>query len=446
MTARIDRTEGDINSSGRRDLWRSGLSDPETVRWLEMDEQYFFHQPLSTPCLDVLASSSGSRITSLRGRSYLDFHGNNVHQIGHAHPSVIQAVRDQLDTLVFSPRRFTNPPAILLAQALAERAPGRLRKVLFAPGGSLAIGIALKIARLSTGKFGTISFRESFHGASLDAISVGGEDHFREGMGPLLPGGHLLPPPGHDPGDADAPVRARRLVDAIEEIIVSTGNIGAVVAEPFRYTTVHVPHPVFWRGVREICDRHGVLLIFDEIPVCLGRTGAFYATERFGVVPDILCVGKGLAGGIVPLAAVIAREDLDRSYPTSLGHYTHEKNPLAAAAALATIRVVESEGLLERAVTMGRMLHEGLEELRQRHPALTEVRSVGLAVAAEVGIVDRIPAHEVAERVLYAALERGLSFKVSAGSVLTLMPPLTITRSEIDEALSILDAAFNSLR
>jgi 4-aminobutyrate aminotransferase len=442
---RIDRTEGDINGSIQRDLWRSAITDEETRRWLELDERYFFHQPLSTPCLDVLASSSGARITNLRGHSYLDFHGNNVHQTGHAHPAVVQAVREQLDALVFSPRRFTNVPAIMLARELAERAPGNLRKILFAPGGSLAIGIALKIARLATGRHGTISFRDSFHGASLDAISVGGEEHFREGLGPLMPGAVLLPPPEHNNGTLESPIHARRMVQAIEDIIISAANIGAVVAEPFRYTTVQVPHPVFWRGVREVCDRHGVLLIFDEIPVCVGRTGAFFACERLGVVPDILCVGKGLAGGVVPLAAVIAREDLDRSYPTSLGHYTHEKNPVASAAALATIRVVDDECLLERAVAMGKILHDGLDALRARHPAICAVRSFGLAVAAELTTHDGRPAWGLAERVLYASLERGLSFKVSAGSVLTLMPPLTVSRPEIDEALNILDEALKSL-
>ncbi len=444
MSTVIDRTEGDVNRSGRRDLWRSGIMDAETRYWLEMDEQYFLHQPLSTPCLDVLASSSGSRLKNLAGRSYLDFHGNNVHQAGHAHPAVIQAVREQLDTLAFSPRRYTNRPAILLAQQLAERAPGRLRKVLFAPGGTLAISMALKLARLATGKHGTISFRNSFHGASLDAISVGGEEHFREGMGPLMHGAVLVTPPDHDSHTLDAPAVARRAAKGIEDVILATGNIGALVAEPFRYTTVQVPHPVFWRSVREVCDRHGVLLIFDEIPVCLGRTGAFYACERFGVVPDIICIGKGLGGGVMPLAAMIAREDLDRSYTTSLGHFTHEKSPVAAAAALAVIRVIEEEGLMERAMEMGALLARGLEELRSRHPAIGPVRSFGLAVGAEVNSHNGTPAWEIAERVMYASLERGLSFKVSGGSVLSLMPPLTVSRDEIGQALEILNGALTA--
>jgi 4-aminobutyrate aminotransferase len=444
MTMGIDRTEGDVNRSSRRDLWRSGLMDEKTRHWLEMDERYFMHQPLSTPCLDVLVSSSGSRLTNLAGRSFLDFHGNNVHQAGHAHPAVLQAVREQLDTLAFSPRRYTNKPAILLAQQLAERAPGRLRKVLFAPGGTLAIGMALKLARLATGRHGTISFRDSFHGASLDAISVGGEEHFREGIGPLMPGAVLLPPPDHDTHTPDAPAAARRAAQAIEDVILSAGNIGAVVAEPFRYTTVQVPHPAFWRTVREICDRHGVLLIFDEIPVCLGRTGSFYACERFGVIPDIICIGKGLGGGVMPIAAMIAREDLDRSYTTSLGHYTHEKNPVAAAAALALIGVIEGEGLMDRAMEMGVILARGLEELRSRHPVIGAVRSFGLAVAAELTPRDGTPAWEIAEKVMYASLGKGLSFKVSGGSVLTLMPPLTISREEIGEALEILDGALTA--
>lgn len=444
MNMPIDRTEGDVNRSSRRDLWRSSLFDDETRHWLELDEQYFIHQPLSTPCLDVLATSSGTTMTDLQGHTYLDFHGNNVHQIGYAHPAVIKAVKDQLDTLSFSPRRFTNRPAIELARALVERAPGNLNKVLFAPGGALAIGMALKLARLATGRHGTISFLNSFHGASLDAISVGGEDHFRNGLGPLMPGANLIPPPEHDDGTIGSAEACRRAVQDLEQLMVRDGNIGAVLAEPFRYTTVQVPHPEYWHGVREVCTRHGALLIFDEIPVCLGRAGTMFACERFGVVPDILCIGKGLAGGVYPLAAIIAREDLDRSYPTSLGHYTHEKNPVAAAAALATIRVIEEEGLLQRAMDMGELLRMRLEALRIKHPVISAIRGFGLAVGVELSAPQGRSVQDLAEQVMYASLERGLSFKVSGSSVLTLMPPLTIGEEDLDRAVRILDHALTA--
>ena len=169
----------------------------ETRRWLEEDAKWFLHQSLSTPCLNVLRGCRGAVLEDWQGRELLDFHGNNVHQVGFGHPRVIAAITRQMQELSFCPRRYTNLPAIELARTLAELAPGRLKRVLFAPGGTSAIGMALKLARAATGRFKTVSMWESFHGASLDAISIGGEAIFRRGAGPLLPGCEHVPPPDH---------------------------------------------------------------------------------------------------------------------------------------------------------------------------------------------------------------------------------------------------------
>ena len=172
------RSEGDLNLTGERAVWHKRHSNSETESWLTRDEKAFLHQSLSTPCLDVIQSADGSEIQSLHDNVYLDFHGNSVHQIGYGHPKVIDAVKRQLDVLPFCPRRFTNIPAIKLAEKLVDLSDPGLDKVLFAPGGTSAIGIALKIARTVTGRFKTISMWDSFHGASLDAISLGGEAIF----------------------------------------------------------------------------------------------------------------------------------------------------------------------------------------------------------------------------------------------------------------------------
>jgi len=218
-----------------------------------------------------------------------------------------------------------------------------------------------------------------------------------------------------------------------------------VIAEPIRSTTVTVPHPSYWRRVREACDRHGVLLVFDEIPLCLGRTGRLFACEHFDVAPDLLCLGKGLGGGVFPMAALLAREDLDVAASTSLGHYTHEKSPVGAAAALATLGVIDREGLLERARTMGSLALHLLRGLASRSPLVAEVRGLGLALAVELKDIPVVAAADAAERILYGALERGLSFKVSQGNVLTLMPPLTITEEELRRAVGILDAVLREV-
>jgi 4-aminobutyrate aminotransferase len=225
------------------------------------------------------------------------------------------------------------------------------------------------------------------------------------------------------------------------------GDVAAVIAEPIRCTAVNPPPPGYWRRVREACDRHGALLIFDETAVCLGRTGRMFACEHDGVVPDILILGKGLGGGIFPLAAIVARLDLDVAPEKALGHYTHEKNPVACAAALATISVIRSEGLVERSAKLGRRAMDRLSTLQATHPLIGDVRGRGLLFGLDL-VLDRhtkTAAVDQADRILYACLEHGLSFKVSHGSFLTLTPPLTIHDSELDRAISILETVFEGL-
>ena len=437
----VERSEGDINLSAHRPAWIEEI-DPETRRLLDEDARWFLHQSLSTPCLDVLESCQGSTLTDLQGRALLDFHGNSVHQVGHGNPAVIEAVVEQLRRLPFSPRRYTNRPAVELARTLADLAPGSLNKVLLAPGGAAAVGMAIKLARIATGRFKTVSWWDSFHGASLDTISVGGERLFREGIGPLLPGAFHVPPPYayREPFPGAA---AMTTPDYIDYVMEHEGDVAAFIAEPIRCTEVIVPPEGYWQEVRRVCDRHGALLIFDEIPLCLGRTGRMFACEHFGVEPDILCIGKGLGGGVFPMAAMVARGDLDVAGHTALGHYTHEKSPVGAAAALAAIRVIDEEGLLERARTLGERTLERLRGWIDRFPLVGDVRGVGLLLGVEL-VKDRStkePAVDEAERSLYAALRRGLSFKVSGGNVITLMPPLTLTDDEMDRAFGILEQA-----
>ena len=441
------KSEGDVNFSPHRTAWSREFIDGETGYWLEEDARYFLHQSLSTPCLDVLKGCDGIYLEDLQGRRFLDFHGNNVHQVGHGNLRVIEAVIAQLRTLPFCPRRYTNLPAIQLAKKLGELAPGDLNKVLFAPGGTTAIGMALKLARVATGRFKTISMWDSFHGASLDAISVGGEAVFRQGIGPLLPGCEHVPPPDarHCPWGCEGTCNLK-CADYIEYVLEKEGDIAAVIAETVRCTPF-IPPPDYWRKVRAACDKHGALLILDEIPICLGRTGKMFACEHYNVVPDILAIGKGLGGGLFPLAAIIAREGLDIAGEKSLGHYTHEKNPVAAAAGLATLKCIETDGLLENARAVGAHALDRLQAMRERYPLIGDVRGLGLLLGIEL-VTDRrtnARAVDAAERVLYAALSKGLSFKLTMGNIITLTPPLTITIPEMDRALGILEECISEM-
>ncbi len=447
-----DRIEGDSNLSPRRRVWTEQHLDPETRALLEADGRHFLHQSLSSPCLDVVAKAEGIWIEDVAGRRYMDFHGNSAHHIGYGHARLIAAVKNQLDALPFAPRRFTSQPAIALAAKLGEIAPGSLAKVLFAPSGSDAIEIALKLARAKTGRFKTLSFWDSFHGAGFGGASVGGEATFRSGaIGPLLPGAeHVAPftcyrcPYGHKDieGQPDLEACAMACAKMIRYVLEKEGDVAAVIAEPVR-AVPYVPPAGFWRAVRDACDDHGALLIFDEIPSGLGKTGRLFASEHFDVVPDIVVLGKALGGAALPIAAVIARPELDVAGDVAFGHYTHEKNPVICRAALTTIAIIEDEGLVENARRVGGHALARLCEMKRRHPMIGDVRGKGLLLGVDL-VADRetkTPALDAGEAVLYRALEAGLNFKLSMGNVITLTPPLTVTLGEMDAALDILDGA-----
>ena len=441
------RSEGELNISPRRQAWRQEQLDESTNYWLEEDTKYFLHQSLSTPCLDVLARCKGAWLEDLQGKRFLDFHGNSVHQVGFGHPHVIQAIREQMETLPFCTRRYTNIPAIKLARKLTQLAPGSLGKVLFAPGGTGAVGIALKLARMATGRFKTLSMWDSFHGGSLDTISVGGEAIFRQDIGPLLPGTEHVPPPDaqHCPWDCRGTC-SLKCAEYVDYVLEKEGDIGAVIAETVR-STPFIPPRDYWKIIREACDRHGALLILDEIPHCLGRTGKMFTCEHYDIVPDMLVIGKGLGGGIFPLAALIVRENLDVAPDRALGHYTHEKNPVACAAALATIEVIGKENLLENARDLGDYALGRMQVMKQKHAIIGDIRGLGLLMGMELVKDSKTSERpmDLAEEVMYKALAKGLSFKLSMGNILTLTPPLTLTRDEMDQAVDILDTCLTEV-
>jgi 4-aminobutyrate aminotransferase len=442
---RAEGAEGDVNLSPRRQQWSAQHLDAATRAILDEDAELFIHQSLSTPCLNVLQGSDGIYLEDTQNRRIMDFHGNSVHQVGHGHPRVIEAIKAQLDQLPFCPRRYTNQVAIDLARRLADLAPGDLGKMLFAPGGTSAIGMALKLARYATGRHKTISMWDSFHGASLDAISIGGEALFRKDVGPLLPGTEHIPPPTRGPCLFNCTDESHSgCIEYLDYVLGMQGDVAALIAEPMRWTTVEPPPPGYWKKVRELCDRHGVLLIFDEIPSAMGRTGKMFVCEHFDVVPDMLVIGKGLGGGIFPMAALIVRRSLDIVGDRALGHYTHEKSSVGCAAALATLDCLAEERLIEASAELGKYALTRLETMREHYPIIHEVRGLGLHLGIELRR-DGKPASDEADSVLYHSLSRGLSYKVGGGCVLTLCPPMTISREELDRALDIVEAGIQTL-
>ena len=441
----LEQSEGDVNLSPRRSAWTKKNIDENTSKILAEDERYFLHQSLSTPCLNAISESKGIYLKDMQGRQIMDFHGNSVHQVGYGNTRVVDAIKKQLDEIPFCPRRYTNQVAIDLAKRLTELAPGNLNKLLFTPGGTSAIGMALKLARYKTNRHKTISMWGSFHGASLDAISIGGDSMFRKDVGPLLPGTEHIPPPTRGKCHFNCVDEEHTgCIDYLKYILEREGDIAAIIAEPMRWATAELPPQNYWKRVREICDQLDVLLIFDEIPSAMGRTGKMFVCEHFGVVPDMLVIGKGLGGSIFPMAALIAREELDILDDRALGHYTHEKSSVGCAAALATIDCLYEDNLIENAVTLGKHAMERFLEMQTRFPLIHEVRGLGLFLGIELRR-DNKPANDEADTVLYHSLSRGLSFKVGGGCVLTLCPPMTITLDELNKALDIIEEGISSI-
>lgn len=440
-------SEGDSNLSPGRADWARRMAKGKSAGLVAADADHFLRQALSTPCLAAITKAEGIWLEDADGNRYMDFHGNNVHHIGYGHPRLIAAIKEQMDSLPFAPRRFTNQTAIDLADKLTSIAPPGLDKVLLATGGSDANEMALKLARAVTGRHKTLSFWDAFHGAGFGTSSVGGESLFRSGpIGPLLSGTeHVAPfscyrcPYGY--AGPDLAICKMTCAEMVRYVLEKEGDVAAVIAEPVR-SVPYLPPPGFWQAVRQACNDHGALLIFDDIPNGLGKTGRMFSADHFDAIPDILTLGKALGGGMLPIAAMIARPELDVLADRALGHYTHEKNPVTCRAALTTIEIIESEGLVENAAKVGAHALSRLNDMKDRHPLIGDVRGLGLVMGMDL-VEDReskTPALAAADRILYSALKKGLNFKTTMGSVLTLTPPLTITIGEMDQALDILES------
>ncbi|EOX4411806.1 aspartate aminotransferase family protein [Vibrio alginolyticus] len=438
------RSEGDVNTTPARQAWNASMDDERTQALLKRDSEVFLHQAMSTPCLDTLEAAEGIYIQDATGKKYMDFHGNNVHQLGYGHPHVIKRVQEQIAKLPFSPRRFTNETAIECAEKLTQICGGELNRVLFAPGGTSAVGMALKLARHITGNYKVVSLWDSFHGASLDAISVGGEACFRQGMGPLMAGVERIPPAvsyrGAFPVEDGSDVH---YADYLEYVIEKEGGVGAFIAEAVRNTDVQVPSKAYWKRIREICDKHNVMLIIDDIPNGMGRSGEWFTYQAYDIEPDMLCIGKGLGGGLVPIAAMVTKDKYNTAEQISMGHYTHEKSPIGCAAALATMEAIEQDGLLDKAKADSQFMREKLLEMKAKYPVIGDVRGIGMLWGIEL-VTDhesKARAYDEAEAVLYQCLNNGVSFKVSQGNVIQLSPPLIITHEQLTEALAIFEEA-----
>src|SRR6478735_2922029 len=399
MKGPVSREQGDVNQSELREDFYKNLA-AGTKELIAEDAKYFLHQALSTPVMNVLSKTEGPFIYDTEGKQYLDLHGNGVHNAGFSNPHVIEKVIAQLQqSLAFTPRRYTNLPAINLAKKLVEISPTGLDRVLFCPGGSEAIEMAVMLAKQITGKWKTLSFWDSYHGTGFQSAAIGGEEHFNTGHGPMVPGAFHVEFPNYYRN----PWKLKNTDDIDEEylrqlkvILQRNPDMAALLGEPISATPV-VPSTNYWKEVQALTKRYDMFLIFDEIIEGFGRTGKMFASEHF-VTPDILVIGKTLGGGLMPFAGIITKEEYNVLQHKSIGHFTHEKNPLCCTAGLATIEYIEENKLVENSATLGNYLHDQLKALQEIYPIIGHVAGRGLHLG-----IDLVKDPVTKERAVYEA-------------------------------------------
>lgn len=369
-----------------------------------------------------LVRGEGSYVWDDEGNRYLDFFpGWGCDLLGHCPPRVVRAVQEQAARLIHVPNTWYTEPQGALAQALSERT-GWGGQCFFCNSGAEAVEAAIKIARLhgKPSRYKILSMLDSFHGRTLGALSATGQPKYHQGLEPLLAGFTYAPF-----GDLDA---AARLIDS---------ETCAILVEPIQGEGgINVPPPGYLQGLRELCDRHRLLLIFDEVQAGMGRTGRWFAHQHWNVQPDVMTLAKALAGGVAA-GGLLARPEAAEKLRPGTHAATFGGNPLACAAALATIETIEADGLLQRAEALGQYFQQRFEALRPRCPLIQEVRVQGAMIGIELA-VDGAAA-------VKACLERRLLVNCTHTTVLRLLPALTLTDAERDEGCDILEEVLLNL-
>jgi taurine--2-oxoglutarate transaminase len=392
------------------------------------------------------------------GKRYLDFSAQLMNvNIGHSHPKVIQAIKEQADRLLYVAPAFATQPRGELGRMLAEITPGDLKKTFFTLGGAEANENAIKIARMFTGRQKIVTRYRSYHGATYGAISAGGDPR-RLPIEPGIPGIVRVFDPhcyrcilGHEPATCH-----RECITHVEQVVRFEGpeNVAAILLEGVTGTSgLFVPPDDYWPRMREICDRYDILLIADEVMSGFGRTGEWFAVNHWDVVPDMMTMAKGLTSGYLPLGAVVVSEqiaDFFEDHPF-WGGLTYSGHPMSCAAGIATIQVYQEDGLLENARQMEQVMSQGMADLQSRHPTLGDARGIGLFWVIEL-VKDRETREPLAPwnaksfelgpmpEVKRYMREQGL-YAFSKWNWIFVTPPLSITAAQIAEGLAVIDKA-----
>jgi acetylornithine/N-succinyldiaminopimelate aminotransferase len=365
----------------------------------------------------LLKRGKGTQVWDSTGKAYLDFVGGiAVCSLGHCHPKVVQALEEQAKELIHCSNLYYIGPQVELAQRLCEHSFGE--RVFFCNSGTEANEAAIKLARkYGEGRYEIITMENSFHGRTMGALSATGQKKFHKGFEPLLPGFQYVP---------------------FDDLKAVEGAIGpqtcAVMVEPIQAEGgVILPSPDYLKGLRDLCDRSGILLIYDEVQVGMGRTGMLFAYQHWDTPPHIMTLAKSLANG-VPIGAMVATEAVAQAFSPGNHAATFGGNPLATRVGCVVIDTLLGDGILENCQDMGAYLMEGLINLKKRYAFIQDVRGIGLIIGAELAFEGK----EIVER----CLERGFLINCTAGTILRFLPPLIVTRDEIDRLLTALEAIF----
>ncbi len=397
----------------------------------------------------VVDTAEGAWLHTMDGRSVLDFTcGIGVTNLGHRHPAVVRAVHEQIDRLWHVSGTTHHPQLVAAAEALVNVTPPGLNSVFFCNSGAEAVEGALKLARRATGRTEIIAFLGAFHGRTYGAVTLtASKARYHTGMGPFLPGVHHVRYPycfrmcSHGPSEP-CPIAAGEELELLFRTLVPPESVAAIVVEPIQGEGGYVvPPDGFLTRLREICDAHGILLVADEVQTGFGRTGRMFAVDHSAVVPDIMCVAKGMGNGL-PIGGIVAKASVMSKWHPGEHGTTFGGNPVACAAATVVIETLRNERLPERAAALGERVLERARGWQAKHPHLGDVRGRGFMIGLEF-MEGKRPAPELTQRILHAALERDLLL-LACGvdeNVIRMIPPLTISEQELEKGMDVLEAS-----
>lgn len=403
----------------------------------------------------VVKSGKGCYLTDVNGKKYLDFvQGIAVNALGHCHPKIVEAITGQVSNLINASFNLVSYESTLtLAKRIAEITPGNLTSVFFSNGGAEATDGALKLARVYTKRPAVIAFEGSFHGRTVGAASVtGSNSKYRKYLEPLMGSVYFTPYPSADlcPVGFNEKQRSDFCLKELKNLfdyLVDPETVAALLMEPVQGEGGYVVPPrEFVEGVRKICTKYGILLIFDEIQAGYGRTGKMFAGENFGVVPDIMTCGKAIAGGL-PMSAVISTPKIMAQWHPGMHGTTFGGNPVCAAAGCAVLDAFREEHVLENCNRMGAYLKEKLLGLQKKYPVIGDVRGLGLMLAIDLRNEDGSPAGEKLSKLKELCFENGL-LTLSCGvhgNCMRFATPLNVKKEELDEGLSIIESGLKQV-